>query len=171
MELPHIIMLMAAAVAAYTDTRTGLIPNWLTLPAVVLGPLYFLVMASSDLALASLGAILIVGLVPFMMYRSGSMGGGDVKIFAALGGLGGLMLGLEVMLYSLCVAMVLSLFVMAKQGHLKVVMANVGRILVNPLLPKDRKMSLERRKMHQMRLGLSILLGTALALGSDYALV
>ena len=171
MQLPHIVMLIAAAVAAYTDTRTGMIPNWLTLPIVVLGPLYFLIAASPDLALASAGAVLIVGFVPFLMYRSGSMGGGDVKIFAALGGLGGLMLGLELMLYSFFAAMVLSLFVMARHGHLKVVLANVGRILANPLLPQDRKMSLERREMHQMRLGFSIFLGTALALGSDYALV
>ena len=99
------------------------------------------------------------------------MGGGDVKVFAALGCLGGLMLGLEVLLYTMFAAMIVSIFILAGRGQLKLVLANVGRILVNPLLPKDKKLRLERRDMHQLRLGLSILMGTAMAIGCDYALV
>jgi prepilin peptidase CpaA len=169
--LPHILMLAIVLVAAVTDTRTGLIPNWLTLPAIVVGPVYHLIFFSPTLALQSVLAIVVVALVPFMMYRSGSMGGGDLKLFAALGGLGGLTLGLESLLYSMMAASVVALLTMAFRGQLTVVLLNVWRILSNPFIPKKLRKGLQRNEMHQLRLGSSILIGTCFALGSQYAII
>ncbi len=166
----HILMLSIAAIAAITDTRSGLIPNWITLPAIAIGPLYYFFI-SPNAALQSALAIVVVGLVPYLMFRSGSMGGGDVKLFAALGGLGGLMLGLESLLYCMMAAMVVALITMAFHGHLKVVLTNVWKILSNPFLPKDRRRILDRSEMHQLRLGVSILIGTAIALGYHYEII
>ncbi len=169
--LPHIMMLAIVVVAAVTDTRSGLIPNWLTLPAIVIGPVYHLIFLSPALALQSVLAIVVVALVPFMMYRSGSMGGGDLKLFAALGGLGGLTLGLESLLYSMMAASVVAILTMAFRGHLKVVLVNVWRILSTPFIPKQRRKGLQRNEMHQLRLGASILIGTCFALGYQHAII
>ena len=167
----HIAMLAAVGIAAYTDSKTGLIPNWLTLPLIALGPIYWLVTESSEAGLRSLLAVLVVGLVPYLMYRMDSLGGGDVKLFAGLGGLGGITLGLEVLMYSLIAAMFVAVLLMAARGQLTVIAINVGRIIANPFLPKNRRKPPERNEMHQFRLGLSILAGTAFTLGYNYGLV
>ena len=90
--------LMAAVVvalaAAYVDARTGHIPNALTLGPLAVAPLaHALVTAvhthAAALALRSLGfsvlGALLCALLPLAMYRSAGMGGGDVKLFAAVG--------------------------------------------------------------------------------------
>ncbi|MCP4444751.1 MAG: prepilin peptidase [Myxococcales bacterium] len=168
LEPAHIAMIIVTAIAAFTDTRTGLIPNWLTSPTIVLGPVYALLSPSHD-PLASALAVVVVGLVPFAMYWMQALGGGDVKLFAGVGGLAGITLGLEVLLYSLGVAMVLAIVTMARQGHLQEVLRNVWRIISNSFLPKSRRKSLVKNEMHQLRLGLSIFLGTCLAVGYQYA--
>lgn len=73
------------AIAAATDVWKGLIYNWLTLPAMIVG----LALAAwhqgwTGLGLSILG-ILIGGGVLFIPFFLGGMGGGDVKLMAAIG--------------------------------------------------------------------------------------
>ena len=75
------------AMAAVTDYRTGRIPNWLTLPPLVVGPLLHFVSGGPTGLLGALVAIAVCGLVPYLMFRCGAIGGGDVKLFAAMGAL------------------------------------------------------------------------------------
>lgn len=171
MEYPHMLMLAVAGIAAFTDTRTGLIPNWLTFPAILAGPLYYLIWSSANAGLTALWAVFLVGLVPYAMYRMQSLGAGDVKLFAALGGLGGFTMGFELLMYSMLAAVAIALITMGIQGHLIVILKNVGRMLSNPFLPKKHRKAAERSQMHQLRLGLSIFVGTAVALGYQYAVV
>ena len=105
------------------------------------------------------------------MDRMDSMGGGDVNLFAAIGGFGGVLMGLEIMMYSMMVAMVISIFTLAYHGQLFVLVRNIGRILANPFLPKDRRKKAEQSEMHTLRLGPSILAGAGVALGYSYGLV
>ncbi len=77
--------LMAASVALYTDTRRGLIPNWLTFPALLTGlVLHTFVSHGDGLVFAAEGAALGLGLflLPFLL---GGMGAGDLKLLASLG--------------------------------------------------------------------------------------
>src|SRR5262245_17655393 len=106
MDPAHLTMIAIAAVAAVIDHRTGLIPNWLTLPVLAIAPLFGLVVSPHH-ALAALVGIGLCGLCPYLMFRMRALGGGDVKLLAALGGLGGATLGLETQLYSFVVAMVI----------------------------------------------------------------
>src|SRR5262245_61584473 len=92
-----------AAIAAWFDWRTGHIPNWLTL-----GPLGGAIVAHFVLAAASgrssfaleaagfsvLGA-LTCALVPVLLFRVGAMGGGDVKLLAAIGAMCRPLVGVE----------------------------------------------------------------------------
>jgi len=78
-----------AAVAAFWDLRTKRIPNWLTLPAILLGLAVNAVLSGAAGLWASflgtaVGAALL--LVPFAM---GGMGAGDVKMLAAVGAIAG----------------------------------------------------------------------------------
>ena len=86
-------------VAAVFDARTKRIPNVLSLGALLCAPLLHAVLAPRPLAmqaaLDSLLAAALCGAGPLLFWRLGAVGGGDVKLVAAIGALGGLGLGLE----------------------------------------------------------------------------
>ena len=93
------LALVVALVAAVIDTKTGRIPNYLTLPCLLIAPtVHGLTGGGLQLATSLFGALLCL-LVPWVFYRMSqgtAIGGGDVKLFAALGAWFGPTLGLEV---------------------------------------------------------------------------
>ena len=95
---------MITLIAAVTDVRTGLIPTRLTLPVLVLAVVGNGLVLGLDAVWLSLLGALFCGATPFLFHRMGAMGGGDVKLFAALGALAGPPLGLEIQLLSLMAA-------------------------------------------------------------------
>src|SRR4051812_12097721 len=100
-----VIALLATLIAAVTDARSARIPNWLTYPLLVLGPILSLFGRAGwlpSLVLSLLG-IFACALVPTLLFARNAMGGGDVKLLAALGGLLGPYAGIEVQFYSFCV--------------------------------------------------------------------
>ena len=101
----HVLYAVAVSVtlvATVTDFRTGLIPNWLTLPALVLGVVAHAIGSGGRGALFAGLGVLICGATPLLFHRLGAMGGGDVKLFAALGALVGPGMGLESELRKMC---------------------------------------------------------------------
>ena len=96
--VPTVIAVIA--IATYTDWRWRLIKNILTVPAVALGLLlHFLGSGWPGLAFALLGLAVGFGLmmIPFVF---GQMGGGDVKLMAAIGSLLGAYATMNVFLYT-----------------------------------------------------------------------
>ena len=84
---------LVAALSAWIDWRTGHIPNWVTLGPLAVAPVaHFAVNAltghSHEAVQAAGFSILGAGvcaLVPLLLYRAGAIGGGDVKLLAAIG--------------------------------------------------------------------------------------
>ncbi len=108
MTMTQALNIVAAAVvliAARTDLRTRLIPNALTLGSMALGlGVHALWPAVADGWSAaghglvqSLAGAAICGLPPLLLFARGEMGGGDVKLFAAIGALCGSHVGLAVL--------------------------------------------------------------------------
>ena len=87
------LALFVAATAAFCDWRRGEIPNWLTLPAILLAPWSYGLAFGIEYALHSLAAGFLAGLVPYLLFRRGAIGGGDVKLFGALGAVMGFVVG------------------------------------------------------------------------------
>jgi prepilin peptidase CpaA len=167
----HAVALAIAATAAVTDARTGLIPNWLTLPPLVAAPLLYGFIGGPSAGLWSVASLLVSGLVPYVLFRKGAIGGGDVKLFAALGAIcavppGGPMsvsIGIEAQLYAFVAASVFALGRLAYQGKLlKTVMRTVF-LMVNPVLPKRYRREIDPELMTSIRLGIPIFAGTAVA--------
>jgi prepilin peptidase CpaA len=105
---PMTTSLWAAAVlvlaSAVSDIRTRQIPNTLTLGGLFVGVAIQTAIGAVDggmlgalrsFAYANLGAV-ACALIPFIAWRRGEMGGGDVKLFASLGALLGLGFGFDV---------------------------------------------------------------------------
>ena len=159
----HIAILLMTAIAATTDVRSGLIPNWLTLPALVAAPAVHALLGGAGAAQASLLGIALCGLAPYLLFRAGALGGGDVKLFAAIGAIAGPSLGLEAQILGLVAAAVYVLARLAWCGTLGAVLHRALRVLVNPLLPPSRRRPVPRHELTEVRLGASIFVGTALA--------
>lgn len=167
----HIVygaLIATTLIAATTDLRTGLIPNWLTLPVLALAIVsngVFLGVPGAGLS--ALGA-LICGATPFLFFRLGAMGGGDVKLFAALGAIAGPGLGLEIQLLSLTAAFIYGLCVMTYRGLLMQTLRNVGRVLAGIFWPpaRARQQGQDAPEMTSMRIGAAIFAGAALAVGN-----
>ena len=73
-------------ISIYTDIRYRLIFNKITVPIALAAPLYWY--ATGSFTLTGIGIHLLTGVVTFaffaLWFRLGMMGGGDVKLFAAL---------------------------------------------------------------------------------------
>jgi prepilin peptidase CpaA len=159
---------LAAGIAAITDLRSGRIPNRLTLAAFALGVTGHVLPAflegnvdavwrafASTLVGATLG-----GVVPILLWRAGALGGGDVKLFIAIGALLGPMLGLEAQLMSFaCAALVVPLQ-LVRQGQLLSTLRRSAGVVVHTFKPTT---PLDTSAMTWVRLGPAIFGGTLLA--------
>ncbi len=161
---------VVAAFAAWTDARTGHIPNWLTfgtLGVALVGhtALAWYVQHSwraglEELGLSLMGALACV-LVPAFMYWRGAIGGGDIKLFAAIGALCHLMIGIEMEMYAFVAAMVLALAKMAYDGVLLRTLGRSLALVTNPLKKGENRKEIPPEMMTWFRLGPAIFVGTA----------
>jgi len=131
------LALGVATIAALCDSRRGQIPNWLTLPPIVVAPFMYGLAFGVECALHSLASVFLTGLVPYLLFRRGAMGGGDVKLFGALGATTGfdLLIGIEIQLAALVVAMVAACGALAWRGALLRTLGNALTQAFNPVLP------------------------------------
>jgi prepilin peptidase CpaA len=153
-----------AAVAAFWDWRTGLIPNWLTLPPLLLAPLLYFFVQGGDPALFSALGILGGGLPAYVLFRMGAIGGGDVKLFGALGAINGFVAGTEMFALTMFVAALQACLLLFARGRLGAALGCSWQIVANVFRPASRRRSIAPEAMTEMRLGPSILVGAVLAI-------
>ena len=175
-----VISTVLCSVAAITDYRTGKIRNWLTLPPLVAAPIAYLAIGGMEAALASMLGIFGCGLVPFLLFKARiptkgqeiyAGGGGDVKLLAAVGGIVGLQIGLEVGIATLFAVGFFGIGKLALEGKLLQTFKNVGIILTNPFLPKARRRSIKRESLSRIRIGPAFLVGCVAVIVYRYVLV
>jgi len=164
LSIAQLVALALLAGAAVSDARTGHIPNQLTLPPLLLAPLTYLVVAGPRAAALSIVAALLTGLLPYLMFRRGAAGGGDVKLLAAVGAIAGASFGLEMQLFGFAIASVASLAALAYRGLLLRTVANALFLLINPFLPSRHRRVAPPEAMATVRMGISFFLGALLAL-------
>jgi prepilin peptidase CpaA len=166
------VALLVALTAAIIDARTGKIPNFLTLPAACGAlVLHLLLGGAARLGLSAAG-LALGALVPAVIYwgtAGRAIGGGDVKLFAALGALRGPLEGLEVELSACVLVAVFSLVGLAFRGRLLRVLGNVGLLAFNALLPKHRRRTVAQDPLTEMRMGPAIFAAVAYVCAMDHA--
>lgn len=85
-------------VASYHDLRARIIPDWLTVPLMVVGFSYSLFTHGLWVAV---GTLLVGGALCELLARYDVFGGGDLKLLLGLACLGGPLYGLTVFYFSL----------------------------------------------------------------------
>ncbi len=167
-EIGHFAILCVVITAAVFDWRRGEIPNWLTLPPLVIAPLAYGLTAGWQEGLLSLGGIVMCGLVPYMLWRSSAIGGGDVKLVAAIGAIALPFVGLEIELLGFVCGGVYALGRLAWEGRLLHTLGNSLYLAVNPILPRKYRRTITPTLMSTVRMGVPMMVGAIAALGARY---
>lgn len=135
-------MLTLAAVAATAglsaaiDLRTRRIPNAITVSAAAFGILMAAAGTSGLSVPASLAGFALGMLLMLPGHILGRTGGGDVKLFAALGAMLGPGRIVAAFLYTAICGGVLALLFAAMRGRLHATLAGTGRLIVRPAQTK-----------------------------------
>ncbi len=129
MNVFQLVAVGVAVVACATDVASRRIPNLLTVPAIAVGLTAHAMPGGHGLAAAFIG--LLVGLAVFFpFFALGGMGGGDVKLMAALGTWVGWSAIVWTGLYGAVAGGVLAVAVALASGYLRQALSNIGGLLL-----------------------------------------
>ncbi len=162
--LPLALVLAVALASAITDARTGHIPNAITLPAIALGPIVHGLAFGVGASLLSIVALCSCAIVPYFLFRRDAMGGGDVKLFAALGAVAGPTLGIELQLATFLVAGFWVFGRLAYRGRLFATLGNAGRMAMGAVAPRVAETARAPELEDSIRLGAPALAAALLVL-------
>jgi prepilin peptidase CpaA len=164
LALLHGAVLLVTGIAAVSDLRSGQIPNWLTLPAIAAAFVAHLATAGSAGAIYSLLGLLVAGLFPLVLFWRGAMGGGDVKLFAAVGAALGPTGGLEAELASFLVAGLFAMLMMTWRGTLVRTARSAVLVAFRVGPGEGARPRLDDELTRPMRIGLAVFVGSAITL-------
>jgi prepilin peptidase CpaA len=116
--------------AAATDVRTRRIPNWLTLGLIFAGVARGIVFGSDGAGPALLGTLAGAAL-PLLLFILHALGGGDVKLFAAVGSWIGPRPAVAVFVVAAIVALLIVLVQCAATGKLKTLLSNSAAVVAS----------------------------------------
>lgn len=157
MQLLVVSALAVAALAAFIDWKTGFIPNTLTLGALLVGLVEQALVGTLP---TGLGGAALAAVVPIVLHRSGALGGGDVKLFVALGAFLGPVLGLEAQLLAFLCGMGLVIVRLARAGSLSSTVRRSADVAVNLVLPASKRRPIDESALTWVRFGPAIFAGT-----------
>jgi prepilin peptidase CpaA len=167
--------LVLACVCAVIDWRHGVIPNRLTLPLLAVAPLVHAYLArglrppvgGSGAVFAALFSLLSAGvcaLVPLLLFWLRLAGGGDVKLFAALGALLLAGTGLGAQFFAFATAAFYVPARLAYEGRLFRTLWGTVAAGASLAGPAERRRTLPPDMSDPIRFGPFIVLGTLAAL-------
>jgi prepilin peptidase CpaA len=173
MSILLLVGLAVCVVAAVIDLWRGTIPNALTYPLLIVSPCFHFGLAWADgrpftaalgAAGLSLAGLALCSAVPLFMWWKGAIGGGDLKLFAAIGALLGPSVGFEAELYVFVLAALIAPAKLAYDGALWRSLRNMGSLVLNVVCKKQARASIEPVLVSWFRLGPCFALGCALEL-------
>jgi prepilin peptidase CpaA len=168
MGAPEIIWALTLALTLYAgwyDWRTRRIPNWLTVPALLLGVALRGWLAGWHGALVALegAGLALVVLLPLVLMRA--LGAGDWKLMGAVGALLGPRMLLFVLLSSIFVSGVMAVVLMIQTKRVRTTLHNLV-VLVHGFLSFGLRthpdISLENPVLLKLPFGAAVALGTVI---------
>jgi prepilin peptidase CpaA len=151
-------------VCATTDILSSKIYNWVTYPAIGVGIILAGLSAGEPtLPNAVLGSV--VGFLPlFIVFIIGGLGGGDVKLMAAIGALKGYPFIMYALFYSGLVGGLMAIITMIWRGVFFKSAGNILRTMVTSVVPGFKTVPLNPEDSYPIHFGFAICLGTLWAL-------
>lgn len=117
LNAPIVLSSILLGAAVFTDVKYRVIPNLLTLPACLAGAAYHVwcsgILEGFCFSMAGLAVGFGLLLIPFLL---GGMGGGDVKLMAAVGSFAGASVVVHMVLYGAVAGGVMALGVVLKES-------------------------------------------------------
>lgn len=127
------VLIVAAGISAAIDLRTRLIPNLITLPLIVSGPIVMGVAYGWSGVLSSLLGLLLLGLPYTVLWMANGGGAGDAKLMMGIGAWVGLEIGIWMLLTTMIAGGVYALIAAGIYGQFRAlpysIMATFMRIL------------------------------------------
>jgi prepilin peptidase CpaA len=162
MLIRELALVLLVTAASLLDLRRGKIPNALTYPACLFG----LGLAAADGGWSGLTGSLLglaVGFLPFFaLYLLGGLGGGDVKLMAAVGALMGYPFILNALVTSVLVGGLIALLLVIWEGKLWQAIRFLGLTVGRVFIPGLQREPLSARQ--NVPFGVAICLGSFLTL-------
>lgn len=129
----QMLILIACGIGAITDLRTSRIPNALTMLTAVLAIALHVPAGFSSVAIALL-SLLAVALLGFALFSFRLIGGGDIKLMAAVAAAASFPGCLTFILYTMLAGGVLAIVVALRRGSLRATFYNASSTLAYPAL-------------------------------------
>lgn len=130
--LKIILTFLIVGAAAVYDYRTRRIPNYITLPALLIGLVLNTYQSGFKGLEESLLGLLLGGLLLLVPFVLGGMGAGDVKLLAVVGALNGSHFVIFTFIYGAIAGGVMALLVLLLRGRTTAVLNNLVLTLLVP---------------------------------------
>ena len=161
------VALAVAVAGSVFDVRSRRIPNFITLPGILLGLLLHLALGGwAQLGFAALAG-LICGVLFVIFWLAGGMGAGDVKLMTAVGAIAGMPLVPWLLILTALAGGVMALGLALWRGRLRETVRNVGAIAVHHRLEglaPHPQLNLANARTLRLPYALAIAAGTATTL-------
>ena len=129
--LPNAVLVLVVLVAAIFDLRWRRVPNWLTASGVLLGLALNTILLRSEGWWSSLEGLGLALLVYLPLYLLRAMGGGDVKLMAAVGAIAGPGNWLRIFFFTLLFGAVAAIVLILVKRRVRRTFANMWLILTS----------------------------------------
>jgi prepilin peptidase CpaA len=159
-------VLALVAVATFTDLRSRRIPNWLVLPFLIAGLAVSIWLRGWTGAAQSLAGMALGGLLFGILAVMGGMGGGDVKLCAAIGAWIWWHQMIIALVFTGIVGGIMALCWAAAGGFLGQLFSSAGNLVFDfgkRGLKPDQEQNLDNPLAHKMPYGPAIAIGTLLS--------
>jgi len=159
LSIHAVILILIVTLAAIIDVYKRIIPNWLTYPALICGLVFGFLPDSGPTITNSLLGFAIAFFPALLMFVLNSLGGGDVKLLAAIGAWIGFPMIVDVLVYSAIAGGGMALILIIWKG----LFWSLIKEFFIKLFSKKSNTALTINKMR-------IPFGVAIALGTGWAL-
>ncbi|UCD84719.1 MAG: prepilin peptidase [Deltaproteobacteria bacterium] len=160
MVIVQTIFFLLLLTTAITDLAYKKIYNFITIPAMVLGLLGNACFGGWDGLQLSLIGLLVGGGVFFLIFIFGGIGGGDVKLMAAIGALMGYPFIVGAVFYSVLVGGLMAIILMIWRNALWSSVKNISLSLYTAFVPGLERVPLNPENSLPVPYGMAIVLGT-----------